>query len=588
MQLDRTQIVIRERQFWEIVDLALPLFRRNFGRLVQAMAIGVLPCMLVNHWLIGWMVATENLEYETAEFPWRYVFDMAMLVFLEAPLASACGTLFLGKAAFLERPSFREMLVELRRSAWRLLVCQGCVRGVLIAWVALALPADSSWPNGGEVVLTIAVVVAMAIRSFRPYMNEIILLEQNPLIAKTPQQQSIARRSERLHQGGDHFARWLGTCWISILLTFALALTMLFIAGFLLGNWRWTFLHNNFAIPLSMWLVATYVTVVRYLNYLDTRIRQEGWEVELRMRAEAQRLAARIVASIVVVALTIATVIAASDGGLIAAEAIEPRGSVARIDARILHATMPLTVLAVADTSAEETAKEALVRQRFPWYDSQSDSLRRVTVRDQQARDENRKSRWDIDGKPEDASKTPKSNALNATSWRDVLRGIITVLIYALIGMLVMVLVAVLIRYFLRREQSSADSPKTGADEEGASGSLRLEDLPFPVQAPLTDLLTAARMAYQQGDFGQAMVYYFSYQLVELDRGQWIHLARGKTNRQYLREVRGQPELAGMLGRTMVLFESVFFGDHRLEREEFESCWNELPAFQKCLERTVA
>ena len=48
MQLDRTQIVIRERQFWEIVDLALPLFRQNFIRLVLAMAIGVLPCMLVN------------------------------------------------------------------------------------------------------------------------------------------------------------------------------------------------------------------------------------------------------------------------------------------------------------------------------------------------------------------------------------------------------------------------------------------------------------------------------------------------------------------------------------------------------------
>jgi hypothetical protein len=328
--------------------------------------------------------------------------------------------------------------------------------------------------------------------------------------------------------------------------------------------------------------------VVRYLNYLDTRIRQEGWEVELRMRAEAQRLAARIVASIAAVALTIATVMAAGGGDLIAAEVTESRGSGIRSVADDSHATMPLAGLAFSDTSAEEIAKEALVRQRFPWYDSQSDSLRRVTVRDQQARDENRKSRWDIDGKPEDASKAPKPNALNASTWRDVLRGIITVLIYALIGILVMVLVAVLIRYFLRREQASADSPKTGLDEAGASGSLRLEDLPFPMQAPLTDLLTAARMAYQKSDFGQAIVYYFSYQLVELDRGQWIHLARGKTNRQYLREVRGQPELAGMLGRTMVLFESVFFGDHRLEREEFESCWNELPSFQKCLERTVA
>ncbi len=42
--------------------------------------------------------------------------------------------------------------------------------------------------------------------------------------------------------------------------------------------------------PLALWLTVSYFTVVRFLGYLDLRIRREGWEVELMMRAEQMRL----------------------------------------------------------------------------------------------------------------------------------------------------------------------------------------------------------------------------------------------------------------------------------------------------------
>ena len=51
------------------------------------------------------------------------------------------------------------------------------------------------------------------------------------------------------------------------------------------------------------------------------------------------------------------------------------------------------------------------------------------------------------------------------------------------------------------------------------------------------DLLAEARRHYQAGNYGAAIVYLFSFQLVQLDRRQIIQLAKGKTNRQYLREV---------------------------------------------------
>jgi len=41
--------------------------------------------------------------------------------------------------------------------------------------------------------------------------------------------------------------------------------------------------------PLSLWCVAGISVIIRILNYLDTRIRLEGWEVELSVRAEALR-----------------------------------------------------------------------------------------------------------------------------------------------------------------------------------------------------------------------------------------------------------------------------------------------------------
>ena len=47
-------------------------------------------------------------------------------------------------------------------------------------------------------------------------------------------------------------------------------------------------------LPIAMWTVASYFTVVRFLSYLDLRIRREGWEVELRMRTEAARLTRQV------------------------------------------------------------------------------------------------------------------------------------------------------------------------------------------------------------------------------------------------------------------------------------------------------
>ena len=75
-----------------------------------------------------------------------------------------------------------------------------------------------------------------------------------------------------------------------------------------------------------------------------------------------------------------------------------------------------------------------------------------------------------------------------------------------------------------------------------------------------TILLGQAREYYLAENYDEAIIFLFSYELVELDRRSLIRLAVGKTNRQYLRELGARTALASLLGQTMVAFEDVYFG----------------------------
>ena len=65
------------------------------------------------------------------------------------------------------------------------------------------------------------------------------------------------------------------------------------VAGMFAHNWYPEGWMMTVVWSGSLWVVVGYMTVVRFLNYLDVRIRQEGWEVELLIRAEAQKLSGR-------------------------------------------------------------------------------------------------------------------------------------------------------------------------------------------------------------------------------------------------------------------------------------------------------
>ena len=68
--------------------------------------------------------------------------------------------------------------------------------------------------------------------------------------------------------------------------------------------------------------------------------------------------------------------------------------------------------------------------------------------------------------------------------------------------------------------------------------------------------------------------------VAQLDKFAVIRLARGKTNRQYLRESGKAPPQRQLLEVTMHTFEDVFFGRRVLDRRGFEACWQHVSQFE--------
>jgi hypothetical protein len=255
------------------------------------------------------------------------------------------------------------------------------------------------------------------------------------------------------------------------------------------------------------------------------------------------------------VAVVLGSFVLATVGTLVA-----PRTAAAQTQAQ--PATQPLA-------DPVESGREAMRVGAYPWYDSSKDDLQRINV------------------KPPKPPKPPSNWDWGDWSFEgikvffDSLGALVRVLLYALFAALLALLVYILVKVFLKQSSKDGADEDEEDDEDRLGDVDRIEELPIQIAAPRGDFLAEARRRYEAGDYSGAIIYLFSYQLLYLDRHQRIQLTKGKTNRQYLREVRSLPQLQSMLARTMVAFEDVFFGHHPLERDAFEACWREVDEFQR-------
>lgn len=228
------------------------------------------------------------------------------------------------------------------------------------------------------------------------------------------------------------------------------------------------------------------------------------------------------------------------------------------------------------DDGAVEAGRKALAgRNQYPWYDAESDAIRRVDVQVSKDAAKHRDSTWQA--KPRNLP------------WLEWFINLLLQMMYWLFWALMVGLLALVIWLLVR---AYMNIPPMGASrveevDESRSEADLIEHLPFQVKRPHTDLLGEAQRHYDEGNYGEAIIYLFSYQLVQLDKYHLIRLTRGKTNRQYLREIRTRPGLREMFQRTMVVFEDVFFGHHALDRERFEACWSRLDEFHDRLQQAA-
>lgn len=282
LDLNNTLVAIRERSIGELLDLGLRVWRAMFWPLLVAGLIGILPCLGFNWW---WL---NRLPLEDFADKRYYVIATLLLSWWELPLATAPLTALLGQGMFQRQLDYRRATRELIQCAPQLLWYQ-CLRTLLMPHgLLLAYPRVWREYSGLLVFMMIFWIYATLRWS---YLVEVILLEQNPWAARHGQL-STGQRSRALHSGdgGMIFGRALSLSFWEFLLTGIAAMSVWFLWGWLKSELNVDNLLYVVFMPAAFWFMAIYLTVVRFLCYLDLRIRREGWEVDLVLRAEADHL----------------------------------------------------------------------------------------------------------------------------------------------------------------------------------------------------------------------------------------------------------------------------------------------------------
>lgn len=513
MTPDHLRIAVRPRGLLECLDLACLFSVRRGAGIGLAVLLGAAPIAWMNVAIIGPAIAEDVFV--------RWPFWLA----LETPWAMAPLTLFLGRAMFAER---------LKGADWR-----GIASGLATALLPLLL--YQTLLRGLSLLLVFTFPLLLVALFF---VDPVILLEQGPT-------SGVWRRSLALARGN------LERVALALVLD-----TTILVVGWLLGTaaldqlsslWAGRPLPNVFDAPnndwgigravftwhgqIVFWCVTALNTVFRFVTYLDTRIRNEGWDVELKLRNPA----------------TYAGLDRLSGAALILALALALLASVATASP---FSTADADLSVAAEKDADGSAvRDAVVRQRFSWYDADHDRYRPVV------------------------NASPTGNGLRFSLFDGASIGWLA---KGVMILLLLVAVAGVVWILLRHGITPAPPPEEARRAEGVRiGTEQIEALPVEAGGEVDRLLPriAARLA--AGDHAGAAILYHAWQLVELHARGVIELAKGKTNRRYAAEVAAMtPALAELFAATTRLSERARFGRLPVTAEEFERVWRKRGRFE--------
>lgn len=592
MQLDQTQIVIRARSLSEIGDLALRVIHRFPAATILGGLLGALPWAVANAALIGWIVVEEWWigldDEESVGALARYCFLMISLVVLQAPIAGSLTTIWIARAVFEPNVGWRDALADWRRRFWATLWPLGVVRGPLPLMLALAIGWREPFDYARELFLPLGCLAwAGFLRGRRPFLPEILLLERCPRKSRDPGVITVKLRNRALHDPltGELTARFLVVSAVLLLLAFGMVLALGWVRGVLFGQWESSLLMNLVVYPAMLWLIASISVVVRFLGYLDSRIRLEGWEVDLAVRAEADRLAgnsdtrrllpgktAVVTAGVVLLAIGCGWFTAGpawSQSAIDHAQAAQRElgsegGSVTEYDAR-----------GRSDVTESVANDPVVLPPSGNWFDRSSGEVVPIRLSRRDGDASNRASDW--------TSQTDSSGSgwfrwnwgsgsWSFAPWFRVLGWVLLILVSFGFAMLLMYL-------FARIEPAAAGwrgpglSMGNGVAVDDQTFS-RMAELPAELRIRALDLRAEVERAMAAGRWEQAILALFGHQLILLDRHGWLRLARGKTNGRYLQESSVHSKDArGILAGTVEAFEASYFGRRPPTAERFAELW---------------
>lgn len=214
-----------------------------------------------------------------------------------------------------------------------------------------------------------------------------------------------------------------------------------------------------------------------------------------------------------------------------------------------------LMVLATCAPAAEDAARDALRTHAPPWYDAKADDWQRIAARAPDTKEPERSSSHSGSG-----------------SGRDIRIGDI----FGWLMLVVVVLVtAGLVWFLLRHLRFEIAAPL--AEERRAAVARAVADLsalPFADEQSAKDPEAALARAIAARDWRRAVAWSYALHLVELDHAGALRVARGTTNRGYLRmltewaaERSTRQTLPVLLDEAVAVFERTWFGHQPADQE---------------------
>ena len=285
MKFDQTSIAIRERSNLEIYDLAAIVMVRHIRPIMVLLLLNALPFALLDYYLVGW-VTDVSFSYG---FSTLYYTMMLALIATQAQLGTCLITIFMGRVMFMEEHSVRAVLRLFFKRLPYFLFSQGILRlalfAVLLAWVT---PHEEGPQIAGFWFgLIMIAATGILVRSLRPYLPEVIFLEQTPL-KKKGDLPSLSERSKNLHSLASYSIMWqfiLMRVTVPLML-FAVHSVFIMLDSMLSIRANSEQSLQPFYLLASGWFVAAFFAVVQFLMYINVRIRQEGWAVQLKFMTE--------------------------------------------------------------------------------------------------------------------------------------------------------------------------------------------------------------------------------------------------------------------------------------------------------------